>query len=168
MPENHRIKLARRGNEIPIYLTEAQQQHFWLHIEEAPSGCWEWAGHLIDHGYGMYRVGPRTKLRAHRIAWTLVNGPIANGLTLDHLCRNRLCVNPAHLEAVTNAENILRGASPTACNALKTHCPHGHEYTEENTLRRRGKRECWQCRKDKRKRLKKWGSGKHRPRVSVP
>lgn len=70
---------------------------------------------------------------AHRYAYELLVGPIPEGLHIDHLCRVRLCVNPAHLEAVTCHENNRRSTSPTAVNAKKTHCPRGHEYTEENT-----------------------------------
>lgn len=70
---------------------------------------------------------------AHRMAYEELVGPIADGLQIDHLCRVRCCVNPAHLEPVTQAENIRRGVSPTAANRRKTHCKHGHEFTTENT-----------------------------------
>jgi hypothetical protein len=94
---------------------------------------------------------------------TLVRGPIETGLTVDHLCRNRRCVNPDHLEIVTNKDNILRGLSFAAMNKAKTHCIHGHEFNEQNTRHRHnGTRECLQCRREKRKRLKQWRSGQHR------
>src|SRR3977135_3690762 len=90
-------------------------------------GCWPWLGSTTGSGYGQIRYGGH--LLAHRIAYVLRKGDIPTGLQLDHLCRNRSCVNPAHLEPVTGRENPLRGGSPTAVNAFKTHCPQGHEYT---------------------------------------
>jgi hypothetical protein len=71
----------------------------------------------------------------HRIAYEVAYGPIPEGLTIDHLCRNRRCVNAEHLEAVTGKENTLRGEAISAINIRKTHCVHGHEFTEENTYR---------------------------------
>ena len=75
----------------------------------------------------------RKMIQAHRVAYELVKGKIPAGLELDHLCRNRICCNPAHLEAVTGRENSLRGVSPWAKNACATHCPRGHPYDAENT-----------------------------------
>lgn len=103
------------------------------------SGCWKWLGpvHRYADGtpsYGSAAQGGR-KLPAHRLTYELFVGSIPAGLDLDHLCRNRRCVNPAHLEPVTRRENIMR--SPVALPALneaKTHCTHGHEYTPENTV----------------------------------
>ena len=84
---------------------------------------------------------------AHRFSYELHVGPIPTGLTLDHLCRNTLCVNPAHLEPVTMRENILRGYSPSANGARATHCPHGHPYNERNTgiTKTNGARFCRTC-----------------------
>lgn len=78
-----------------------------MSVDEA-SGCWVWTAARTSKGYGQFRIGPRP-VRAHRYAYTLLVGPIPDGLQLDHLCRNRLCVNPGHLEPVTNWENTLRG-----------------------------------------------------------
>lgn len=89
-------------------------------------GCWEWEGRVNEKGYAMYDV-PGRAVKAHRYTYELLVGPIPEGLELDHLCRVRACVNPAHLEPVTHQENMRRGA-----HALKTHCPHGHTYTGEN------------------------------------
>lgn len=114
--------------------------------------CWEYTGaNYNSKGYKAFSY-KYNRYPAHRIAYSLVNGEIPLGLVLDHLCRNVACVNPAHLEAVTNYVNVVvRGTGVSALNKLKTHCPHGHPYTTENTRisRRRGGvwRECVECRR---------------------
>lgn len=109
------------------------------------NGCLLWTGTLTRGGYGQIRVGGRL-VYVHRFAWERVNGPVPSGLELDHLCRNRTCVNPDHLEAVTRQVNTLRGVSFAASNARKTHCPFGHEYTPDNTyVNPKGSRVCRTC-----------------------
>lgn len=84
---------------------------------------------------------------AHRVAWQLLGGKPVKGLVLDHLCRVQICVNPAHLEQVTQQENTLRGEGTAALNARKTICVNGHEFDEENTRwLADGRRECKTCR----------------------
>jgi len=117
------------------------EERFWAKVEKRPDGCWEWTGGTTGStGYGQFWVKHRHQL-AHRFSYTVIHGlEIPPGLTIDHLCRNRLCVNPAHLEPVTNRVNVLRGNGPAARNAKKTHCKRGHEFTPENTYRQRRKR----------------------------
>lgn len=90
-------------------------------------GCWLWLSAIDKHGYGRFSVGGRPVF-AHRWSYEFYIGEIPAGLVIDHLCRVRTCVNPAHLEPVTILENVLRGHW-----AMKTHCAQGHEYTHENT-----------------------------------
>lgn len=116
------------------------------HISVNPiTGCWEWTGAKNDQGYGMLceQRGSR-QLRAHRVVYEAVKGPIPEGLELDHLCRNRQCVNPTHLEAVTHQVNAQRGNAGRNW-AAKTHCPSGHPYDEDNTHRYKGRRFCKAC-----------------------
>ena len=106
---------------------------------EPNSGCWLWVGSVHQNGYGKFRT-PAGMQWAHRFSYELHRGPIPDDLQIDHLCRVKSCVNPAHLELVTAKENIRRR------DVGLTHCPQGHEYTPENTYRRpSGKRRCRIC-----------------------
>lgn len=116
---------------------------------EGENGCWIYTGKLGKNGYGYIGVDGKTKL-AHRVSYELSIGPIPEGLQLDHLCRVRSCINPDHLEPVTNRENGLRGISFAAQNVVKTHCPLGHPYDDDNTRVRSTKygwqrRDCKAC-----------------------
>ena len=124
-------------------------ERFERHVERIPFlTCWVWIGATNRNGYGQLRVNRRTE-SAHRIAYQLYRGPIHNDLELDHLCRNRWCVNPAHLEPVTHRENLLRGKSIAAANAIKKTCSIGHPFDIINTRIARGqsgsRRRCRQC-----------------------
>lgn len=109
-------------------------------VRVTEQGCWEWTAALQSSGYGCTGIGNRRVGLAHRVAYELLVGPIPAGLQIDHLCRNKRCVNPAHLEPVTASENQRRARS------LITHCPKGHEYTPENTVIVHGRqRNCREC-----------------------
>ena len=118
--------------------------------------CIVWTGGLNGAGYAQFYVG-RTSLAetgksyGHRWAYEYFIGPIPAGMHLDHLCRNRRCVNPYHLEPVTVRENLLRGEGPSAVHAVKTHCPAGHAYAGENLYvhPRKGYRVCRACGRDR-------------------
>lgn len=111
------------------------------------NGCIEWTGADSGDGYGRFYVSRAIgRVGAHRWAYEHHVGPIPKGMQLDHLCRNTLCVNPAHLEPVTCRENVLRSGGLAAKNALKTECPQGHPYTRDNLYAEGRKRRCRTCR----------------------
>ena len=116
-------------------------ESFWARVDKS-ANCWLWTGSINNAGYGrIARSGDGVGGLAHRISYELEAGPIPAGLEIDHLCRVRACVNPAHLEPVTRAENVRRAA------AAITHCRQGHEYAPENTYidPRTRKRQCRVC-----------------------
>ena len=125
-----------------------RSQRFWVQAR-VDGSCWTWTGPLRSNGYGEAReiVGARTRY-AHRAAYQLVKGPIPTDMELDHTCRNRACINPAHLEPVTTRENLLRsGLTRAGRNARKTACIRGHAFTPENTLIVPRGRQCRECRR---------------------
>jgi len=114
---------------------------FWSKVNRKPTGCWEWTGSRDSIGYGHVSIAKKMR-KAHRVSYFLAHGDLPAGLTVDHLCRNLICVNPDHLEMVTHAENMRRGISFSAKNHKKTHCPRGHAYDGKNS---RGARICLAC-----------------------
>lgn len=124
-----------------------------VYAKTRPVGdCFEWTASKNKYGYGLilrWAGGGNRTFRAYRVAYELVHGPIPVDKQLDHLCRNRACVRVEHLEAVTAKENILRGVSPSAKHARKTHCIHGHELSGDNVAVREdnGGRRCVTCRR---------------------
>lgn len=110
--------------------------------------CWLWTGALSKEGYGKFCIDRKNR-GAHVVAYEQVNGPVPDGLELDHLCRVRHCVRPSHLEAVTPQINQRRGNGFSGVNARKTHCPQGHPYAGENVFVSNGKRICRICNRAK-------------------
>lgn len=113
------------------------------------TGCWLWMGVIAPSGYAQTSAWDGTRnigIRAHRVTYTEAKGPIADGMQIDHLCRNRWCVNPAHLEQVTQQENVSRGIGATATNGRKTHCNAGHPLSGDNlAIEASGARRCRAC-----------------------
>lgn len=123
------------------------------------NGCWEWVGNVNGSGYGRVRGLGGRSVMAHRLVYEQAVGVIPEGLTLDHLCRNRKCVRPDHLEPVDIKTNILRGFGPPALNARKTHCEKGHPLIPTNRERR-----CRRCTQEKQNRRRaergRWSRGR--------
>lgn len=121
-------------------------------VVESENGCLEWTGGKFGNGYGMLYPGPDSetkKLLAHRWSYEHFVGPIPEGFVIDHLCKNISCVNPDHLEPVSQRRNVLRGESFSAANARKTHCIHGHEFAGDNLISSERRRECRECRRQR-------------------
>jgi hypothetical protein len=126
--------------ELPTY-----EERFWSKVVKC-DGCWSWKGWHSSQGYGgvATREG-KSSTYAHRVAYELTVGPIPDGYHVDHLCRNRSCCNPDHLEAVEPVVNWLRGNSPTRENSKKTHCLRGHLLAGDNLLPGVAGRQCREC-----------------------
>lgn len=137
---------AARGRPWPT-LPRPAEERFWEKVKRwDPDECWDWTAGHSPEGYGRFNATWRVPGYAHRFAYELLIGPIPDGYQIDHLCRNRGCVNPKHMEPVTQRMNLLRGTSPSAHNARVTACIHGHPFDEANTYYpKRGGRFCRAC-----------------------
>lgn len=128
-------------------LSPEQLDKFWYRVEvHQPSGCWQWRGTIERWGYGQFSLGKKAgKFRAHRVAYSVLIGPVPDGMQLDHLCRNNGCVNPDHLQVTTGRINTLRGYGTSGMNARKTHCKRGHELSGDNIYQYGNRRSCKLC-----------------------
>ncbi len=147
-----------------ISLTRADVLNFVMKTKFADKiDCWEFLGRRHTRGYRDLLIGGK-KYYAHRVSYQLFVGDLKENLEIDHLCRNRVCVNPYHLEQVTSKVNTLRGNSIEAKNARKTHCKRGHEFSRENTFTQRNQRgrRCRTCARGA------WKRYKRRMRKSAP
>ena len=153
MCHKHYARWRRHGDPLVTVPTVAQR--FWIKVDKAgpiPSHapelgpCWIWMAATAGMGYGVFRFRGRQDY-AHRAVYEMVVAPIPAGLEIDHLCCVKLCVNPAHLEAVTCSENILRMIPTRKRRPQLSHCQRGHELTPENSYyHKTGQRECRACR----------------------
>jgi hypothetical protein len=155
-PVTSKAARFRRGHWAKLYAKgNPAASRFWAKVDKG-AWCWEWTGAKTSRGYGNFSVWDGRNVPAHRYAYEAMRGPIPVGLDLDHLCRNRGCVNPAHLEPVSRRENTLRGASPTVIAYWRRECIHGHELTPENTAPNGpGKTRCRTCQRASEQR-RKW------------
>lgn len=126
---------------------ESSEKRFWGYVRlSSESNCWTWTKKLNPKGYGVFRVG-RDRVKAHRYSWSLNRGDIPSGMVIDHLCENKACVNPSHLNLCTQRVHLLR-YSDTRCGFRKSHCIHGHPLSGDNlVLGVRGHRLCRECRR---------------------
>lgn len=124
----------------------SSEERFWARVDRrGPRECWEWTGWRCNRGYGRFRHEGR-QVFVHRFSYELARESIPDGLTIDHLCRNTSCVNPAHMEVVSFSENTRRARAAR----YQTHCVHGHEFTPENTrITNRGRRDCRACNRER-------------------
>lgn len=148
----HYQRWRKTGDALGLRLVRpSETDRFWSKVaRRGPDECWPWQGPRNPAGYGIFFVYPggsrQVNRPAHRYAYEAEVAPIGDGLVIDHLCCNPQCVNPAHLEPVTQRTNVRRGATnPATINAAKTHCKRGHEFIPENTYVYRGGRSCRAC-----------------------
>lgn len=161
----HRQRAAsgntRAGTPVRQAYSDAPPEvRFWDYVDKTES-CWLWTGYVKTAGYGQFNVCHGRTALAHRYSYELLVGPIPAGLTIDHLCKVRRCVNPDHMEPVTAGENALRGDGPAALAARRDTCGKGHPYTPQTTRIEDDHRRCLTCRREQRA-----GDDRQHPRVA--
>lgn len=132
-----------RASQVIVPTPAAER--LWKHVRKTET-CWLWEGAKSGNGYGHINCGRGVYRPAHVVSYEAVNGPVPDGCELDHTCRVPLCVNPAHLEAVTHRENVIRGVAPTSLIHKTGRCARGHEVTEANVYYRKDRPGRWNCR----------------------
>lgn len=136
----------------PRISDEERLDRFYSKVNISPfAECWEWLGFKNKNGYGKFHSwnGKKQDQNAHRFSFKHFNGPLLDGMVIDHICRNPGCVNPRHLRQVTPKINAIENnSSAPYFNSKKTHCPRGHEYSQENTAIYGGARVCRVCKKN--------------------
>lgn len=143
--EHTSVPVERSRAEVERLLIKYGHQ---VKFSSSVGGCWKWSGYIGPDGYGSVGITHDKKLRAHRLFWLAFRGQHEKGLVLDHLCRNRDCVNPAHLDPVSRGENVKRGNHPNQVAHRKNECRYGHKLTPENLyLAPKGERRCRICNK---------------------
>ena len=140
----HYSRWRIHGDPNYLHPRLSTEERFWSKVDKTET-CWLWTGPLFK-GYGRFALDGKS-LQPHRLSDEWLVGPIPEGLSIDHLCRVRKCVNPFHMEPVMLGENVLRGVSPSAMNVTKTYCVRGHPLSGENVQIWRKKRLCRECRR---------------------
>jgi len=155
--EMHYTRVKRHGDAAIAKVDHTPARERWKtsYTVDSDNGCWNWTGPIYKgQGHGFIQDGAANRYMAHRYVWEQIVGPIAKGLVLDHLCKNKACVNPEHLEAVPQEINAYRGGVDGG-NAAKTHCSYGHEYSPENTyITNNGWRACRACNRRRQRELR--------------